>query len=138
MGTAVFVWIQIALLAAWPQSVRTQIQPLYDRFAGAYVKNDVVAMLSILSPDYVLVNAVGTKTTRHEYERTLVMRNMNRATTADYTVTILEVRPAQDGVLVHTRETYSDRANHTHEYSDRWRFSNGSWLLAETNTLKEN
>lgn len=138
MGSASAIWTCLGLFAAWSHCVRASIQPLYDRFAAAYVKNDVVTMLSILSPDYVLVNAVGTKVTRQDYEKTLIMRNMNRAEAADYTVKILEIKPIDNGALIHTRETYADRANHTHEYADRWSLVDGSWRLVETRTLKEN
>ncbi len=120
-----------------PAQVRSAIQAQYDRFAKAYVANDVEAMLKILAPEYTLKNAEGEVKTRREYERTLRGRAARGRTTQLYKVRIvsLEVRGDRAEVRSHEVSSGKDGKEHVHVYQDTWRRVKGVWRLAATRSL---
>jgi hypothetical protein len=128
----------ICFCLAGAQSGRNaEVQQQYDRYAKAYVQNDVETMLSILAPEYKLVKEDGKVVDRAEYKKTLLLRRERNERTSAYTVSFRVISFRQGVLTVESREVQkgSDGANHAHVYRDRWRKMNGVWKLLSTRSL---
>jgi ketosteroid isomerase-like protein len=129
------VWCFLAWAHA--SDSRQAIKLQYDRFAKAYVANDVETMLSVLAPDYRLIDASGRTVPRKEYEKTLRARRRKGTRTPTYEVTIRSFRQSGDRAEVTSEEVSLDAKGkrHVHRYNDSWRQSRGVWLLARSRSL---
>lgn len=134
-------WVAIVLCASLASvalcQTRAAIQAQYDRFAKAYVVNDAKAMLSILAPEYRLINESQNVTTRAAYAKRLWERQKSGVKNKAYTVEIqsLKVRGHRATVLTHEVTEGPDGERRVHKYRDVWRRTGGVWKLASTTTL---
>ncbi|HLO97340.1 MAG TPA: nuclear transport factor 2 family protein [Fimbriimonas sp.] len=116
---------------------KSDIQSQYDRFAKAYVKNDVSTMLSIVSPNYTLVNEEKKLITLAEYKVQLEKRRKAGKKNKAYTVTILSLKQRGNEVSVETMETITTGPGTTkkHHYLDGWVRTEAGWRLISTETI---
>lgn len=115
---------------------RAAIQSQYDRFAKAYVKNDVPTMLKILRPKYVITNEQGVAKSYKEYRKQLEDRKKSGKTSQAYTVQIEKLTREGDTATVETSEvtTAKDGTETVHKYLDVWQKSGSKWQLVSTKT----
>lgn len=116
---------------------RAAIQAQYDRFAKAYVKNDAKTLLSILAPDFVLINGEGVKISYRQYARQLREREKKGVPGSAYEVKIksLQVKGSRATVLTNEVSVSKNGEEHVHTYRDVWKKIKGQWRLASSTTL---
>ncbi len=126
----------LALIAVAHGQARAAIQNQYDRFAKAYVKNDVTTMLKILSPKYVITNEQGVAKSYKEYRKQLEDRKKSGKTSQAYTVQIEKLTRDGDTAMVETSEvtTAKDGTKTVHKYLDVWQKTGSKWRLLSTRT----
>jgi ketosteroid isomerase-like protein len=117
--------------------VRSEIQANYDRFAKAYVQNDVKTMLAIVSPDYTLVNEDKKLITLSEYKVQLEKRRKEGKKSQLYTVKIVSLKQNGNEVSIETMETVTSGpgAAKKHHYLDGWVRTPSGWRLISTETI---
>jgi len=127
----------LALCAGAMSQTWAAIAKQYDRFATAYLANDVNVMLSILSPTYTLEDEAGTKTDYRAYRTQLERRRDQGVVSSAYTVHILSLERKGDTAILGTKEVTKGigGAEHVHRYRDIWKLEKGVWRLASTTTL---
>lgn len=144
----VFLAILLVLQMPKPGDVQKAIQSRYDAWSKAYMANDVDALLSILSPDYLLKTSDGTEIKHSEYEAMLRLRKASNKDTKKYSTKILKLKLSGDTAEVSARESMTSQERsglvgqlqtivHEHDYLDSWVLRDGSWLLRRTETVKE-
>jgi hypothetical protein len=136
MRPLAFVLILLAVAAA-PAQTWKSIQSQYDRFAKAYVANDVKAMLGILSSTYTLTNEDGRTIDYKAYKAQLEERKERGLVSSAYTVQILSLDRKGDTATLATKEVTKGigGTEHVHRYRDVWKLEQGVWRLASTTTL---
>lgn len=129
-------------------SIREELQKQYDRFAKAYVQNDVETLLSILAPDYTLKDSKGKTTTFAQYKDILKKRKADNKKTSAYKTILTDVKVKGETALATTMEkndTTEDDPNtgelrkvvHIHQYKDTWIRLKGGWRLKRTESAGE-
>lgn len=113
------------------------IRKQYDRFAQAYVKNDVAVMVAILSPEYTLVDEHGKAVDFKTYRAQLQSRRDMNVVSSAYIVEILSLERKGDTATLATKEVTKGigGADHIHRYRDVWKLEKGVWRLVSTTTL---
>lgn len=128
--------VLVCLACAVPAiaQTRSEIQAKYDRFASAYVKNDVDAMLSVLSRSYKITSESGSVKSYAQYRKQLVERRRAGRTAKAYRVEIATFEGQGNALNVLTREVTqeTDGTESAHYYRDRWRKEKGGWKLVAT------
>ncbi len=140
MRAALVLLTTAVLLAgcAKPDNTQAEIQAQYDRYAEAYVENDVEAMLAILADDFILTDGQGVRHTRKEYEAELKERRESGQKASSYRVEIDSVVREGDAASVITREISTSISEPTavHQYRDVWVQVDGVWKLKSTTTVE--
>ncbi len=138
------VVIAIMLVLGFQGTAREAIQKQYDTYAAAYVKNDVKAMVKILTPDYKIFAADGTSRSLKEYRASLQRRRDTGGKVDRYFVKILKLKVKGSKAEIVSEETSvmlakdgSELSKSVHQYADSWFKSRGTWRLKQTKTIKE-
>lgn len=122
-------------MAAWGQT-RAAIQKQYDKYAKAYVSNDVKTMLAILSPKYTLKDDEGKVLSFKDYKAQLLARQKAGRKSSAYVVRIDSLRIRGGQAIVMTSEISQEGATkNVHRYRDVWRKIGKVWKLETTSTL---
>jgi hypothetical protein len=131
------------LVLAGQDTVLEQIQQQYDRFAVAYVKNDVMSMLRVLDPSYEIVDIDGTIIPMAKYRTILEGRKQRGQKVAGYSVRIIKLSLSGQTATAMSEETSAAigaqnvKVIKVHQYEDTWAHHRGSWRLKRSKTLKE-
>ncbi len=131
-------------LGAEPQDPQACIQHQYDRFAAAYIKNDVETMIDILTTDYRLQPSSKKTLNLAQYRSILEARRDRNDHVDRYTVLIRNFHKTHSGADVESEETavINDRqgqplSTQIHRYADSWVKRGEAWKLRLSRTIEE-
>jgi hypothetical protein len=131
------MFLTLVVTAVAGDGVEQAIRGQYDRWSKAYAANDTATLLSILAPDFELVNAKGKVTSRAAYKRSLLGRPAGTET-VDYRTNVLRLQRRGNRYLVWTEEIVKrGQETHRHRYVDTWSKLKSKWLLSRSKTLSE-
>lgn len=140
--------ISVRAAAVTLPTAQSQIESQYRRAAKATLTNDVDTLLSILTPDYVLLTYTGTLLDRKTYEASLRKRHSENQHPDTYKTRIVTIHALQKFAKVISEETSSKvsrdpltdrnlRVIQIHRYVDTWIKVGQTWQLKATATLEE-
>lgn len=137
MRSLALIGLLVLAIAAAPGQTWKAIQGQYERFAKAYVANDVNVMLAILSPSYTITDENGKTIDFKAYKAQLEQRRDRAQVSSAYTVEILSLERKGDTTTVGTKEITKGigGVEHVHRYRDIWKLQKGVWRLASTTTI---